>query len=841
MKLKLSSGLLWSGVTRSATLMLACGAYNVAQALDTDMPIGDLGRVHAILNTTVTAGVGIRTQSPSVNLIGKTNLNPTLCEGPNGAYQSCQGLFRDQIYPSQILFSAPGAASSNTDDGDLNYGKGELTSAVGKLTQDLTLTWKDYGIFARWLYYYDVVNNDFTQYHPNRITPENLLQVGRQTPASPGLGNGLAGLLLNPRPYGQPGPNGSRLVYGRGAVVRDKRSDDETLKQIGTDLQGLDLYLYGTASLWGDRTLAFKLGRQTVSWGESTTLVVNSINSANPVNANNYYRIGHSTEEIFTPIAMADVSFDVVENYNLEAFYQFEWRNTEAAAPGSYFSDLDIGTNNAGRSLTLGAGNAEDPSLVATPLDTPLAGLSNSTSSLRRLPDVTPGAAGQFGVALKHSFDDWGNGVQIGAYFMNYHSRLPVGSLYATNPSCARKDGNREHIDATGLLTFLATCPDVPFLHAITHPDQPEAQYATDNAAPLDTARFQLEYPKNIKLYGLSFNTTLGNYSIQGEVAYRPNLPLQVDLQDVGFAALGPALTACHDVSTGCKGSVELANIGLGYNASGNAVNYGSSDFIPAPSVTAFPDILNVGIGHIPGSARAFPNFVIPYRGGQIGDNVGCPVGMSDADYHPGIPCYIRGYEREQVYQFNLGTTRVLGPNDNYIGADQILLVSEWGATWVPFMPKLDQLQFEAPGTYYAATAGADGSGANGSRQACSTNPACSVGPDGERFNAHQQDLTGYPDPLSWGYRLIAFMNYENVLPGIGLHPTVMWSHDVAGTSPGPGGNFIAGRKETELIVEARLRQSLSLSVGYTWFFGGGVYNTLSDRDFAQAFIKYQF
>ncbi|RJF96434.1 DUF1302 family protein [Oleomonas cavernae] len=92
----------------------------------------------------------------------------------------------------------------------------------------------------------------------------------------------------------------------------------------------------------------------------------------------------------------------------------------------------------------------------------------------------------------------------------------------------------------------------------------------------------------------------------------------------------------------------------------------------------------NVGIGHIPGSARAFPSFVTAYRGGQVGENTPCAATMTDADYHPGIDCYVRGYERFDVYQFNFGTTRVYGPQDNPFAADQIILVSEWGATWVP-------------------------------------------------------------------------------------------------------------------------------------------------------------
>src|SRR3546814_18621884 len=64
------------------------------------------------------------------------------------------------------------------DDGDINYDKGDLTKAVAKVTQDLTLNWGDFGFYGRWLYFYDFVNNDFDETHRNIITPENVDRVG---------------------------------------------------------------------------------------------------------------------------------------------------------------------------------------------------------------------------------------------------------------------------------------------------------------------------------------------------------------------------------------------------------------------------------------------------------------------------------------------------------------------------------------------------------------------------------------------------------------------------------------------------------------------------------------
>ena len=812
----------WPAVQVWVFVAVAGGATGSAQALSFSTPVGGED-VKMILNNTFTAGGGIRMQSPSVNLIGKSNLDRNVCGVP---YNSCQGVFKDQIFPAQRLVAAPGAASVNGDDGDLNYGKGDLFQAPAKVTQDLTVTYKDFGFFARTLYFYDFVNNDFKENHPNRITRQNF--------NDPDVGiasNGTTAAL----PY--PGTK----VYGPGKLVTNKRSDGEVLSQAGTNLQYLDSYFYGKLPIpfTDDKQLTFKLGRQTVNWGESTLLVINSINQANPVNANNFTRVGTQVEEVFTPINMAFASFEPFNNATIEGFYQLEWKNVESQTPGTYFSSLDVGTNNAIKSVSASyGGGAEDPDGLGSLQYNSLARITNTTLNIQRLADREPKTGGQFGVSLKYYAENLNNGTELGLYFMNYHSRLPYGSFISADASCARREGNPLGIDANSTVTFGLACPDIPQLHAAgTDP-----RNATDSAAALSSAKFLLEYPENIQLYGLSFNTTAGDYSLQGEVAYRPNLPLQVDLQDLAFAAFGPTLSRCHEASLNCEGTT----VGVGDVVNGLPTAYGSSDFTNATGGRGgFNDTFSLVVGHLPGSARSFPNYIIPFRGGVVGEN---PPNS-----------YIRGYEREQVYQFNLGATRVLGATDNPIGADQILLLGEAGAVYVPYLPPLDQLQFEASGTDYNYSAGADGSGftlrdpsqpvsatnpyiANGSvAHACATNPTCSYGPDGLRFNPHQQDPTGYPDKFSWGYRLISQIRYESILPSISVQPTLIFAHDVQGTSPLVGDVFVAGRKSMNTLIETRYRSALSFSVGYTWFWGGGIYNTLSDRDFTQFFVKYQF
>lgn len=838
---------------------LLCAAITLnsasALALSFSVPWNEEDTIEGVLNTTITFGAQWRMQGQAHDLVGKSNLNPDLCGREDGAprYQSCQGLFRDQVFTSERLVSGHGQFSVNADDGNLNYERHDITQAPLKVTQDLNLTFGDFGFFGKILYFYDFVNNDFTEYHPNMITEENYLQVGHvSTVASDGLARseswGCGDRASDPlTPCG--------IVYGKGGVVRKKRDDGETLRQIGTDLQMLDGYVYGRVPLWGEREMTVKLGRQLVNWGESTFLVFGSVNQANPINANNFFRVGFAVEEIFMPVGMLYLSTEPFEGATLEGFYQYEWKPLEAPAYGSYWSFVDLGSNNGGlMTANIGfGGEAEDRDGYGALLDNPLSGITNTALRATRLNDLEPKDGGQFGLALKYYAEWLNNGTELGVYFMNYHSRVPMVSMFATGESCVK--------DTTSGADLIAMCSDLPIFHgAQSGGGDPFA--ATESAIRFDDLRIRFEYPEDIQMYGLSFNTTFGELSLQGEVAYRPKEPLQVAVVDLAFAAFGPTLSNCHLPEAGCIGS----NGGVGLMADGSqGVYVGGSNYVvdAEGSPGAFPDTYDLAIGGMSGSGRSFPSFVIPYRGGTVGLNTPCEpefmpgTGKGGIEgepnpafrpYNTSNPCYIRGYEYQQTFNFGLGATQVLGATDNWIGADQVILLFEAGAAWVPDLPPLDILQFEAPGIFLHASAGADGTGADRSRQACAYEPGtqvpqegCSFGADGARFNPHQANLEFYPDKFSWGYDVIGLIRYESVFPGISFAVQTLWKHDVNGTTPGLATNFVEDRKNADMAIEMRYKDNFSYNVGYTWITGGGGANVYRDRDAFRTWVRVQF
>ena len=87
----------------------------------------------------------------------------------------------------------------------------------------------------------------------------------------------------------------------------------------------------------------------------------------------------------------------------------------------------------------------------------------------------------------------------------------------------------------------------------------------------------------------------------------------------------------------------------------------------------------------------------------------------------------------------------------------------------------------------------------------------------------------GFVTRDSWGYRVRALWDYNNVLAGVNLKPNLAWSQDVDGY--GPNGQFNQGAKAASVGLDADYLNTYTASLSYTNFFDGK-YNTQGDRDF---------
>src|SRR5690606_23267736 len=143
---------------------------------------------------------------------------------------------------------------------------------------------------------------------------------------------------------------------------------------------------------------------------------------------------------------------------------------------------------------------------------------------VQRAGDKDARDSGQWGLAFRYLFEPLDT--EFGAYFMNYHSRAPIFSgVSPTAAGLAAANSFASNIAQAGLPT--------QGLGAISGA-------ARLGALPLaGSGKYFIEYPEDIRLYGLSFSTTLPTGTAwSGEISYRPNAPVQLNSTDVLYAGL---------------------------------------------------------------------------------------------------------------------------------------------------------------------------------------------------------------------------------------------------------------------------------------------------------------
>lgn len=491
--------------------------------------------------------------------------------------------------------------------------------------------------------------------------------------------------------------------------TNNPRLSDEAEDRVGKDLRLLDAYIWGDHFVGeSQRLVNWRLGQQVVSWGEST-FIQGGLNVVNPVDVSKLRLAGSELKEAFEGVNMIWGSAELSDALSVEAFYLFEWEPIIPDPSGTYYSASDIATPGASYAM-LGFGTYPQP-VINPDLYGPVCLEGNLGASDTGLPLSLVGAgcnlavprsetrdasdSGQFGVAFRYFAENL-NATEFGFYYLKYHSRLPLISGFS----------------------LLAAPP------------------------PFTSASYFTEYPEDLDLFGVSFNSSIGTWSLSGEVSYRPDAPLQIDDVEILFAALTPL-----------------------------------NPLIPAP-VNRFKS--------------------------QLGE------------FGPGAE--IQGYKELDSWQTQATTTRLFGPN-NFLRAQQIAFVTEVGLNYVPDMPNKDHLRFNGSGTDTGG--GADRSSGD------LNNPVTETG--------------GFADDFSWGYRMLVRADYNNAIGAWTVSPRIAWSHDVDGTTPGPGGSFIDGRKQLTAGVAFNLLNEWIVDVAYTDYSGGGRYNLLRSRDFIAASVSYSF
>lgn len=611
-----------------------------------------LGDAEVSVDTTLTAGAAWRLEDPSPFLVGRGN-------GGKGG-------------------------SINSDDGNLNFEKGETYSKLVKGTTDFLIQQGDFGAFARARYWYDF----------------ELKDEGRATDS----------------------------------VGQTRRLGPEAMRN-ASGAEILDAYVWGDFWL-GDMPLNLRIGKQVVSWGEST-FIVNGVSVINPLDVGALRQPGAEVKDVLLPVNMVYGSLGLTDDITVEGFVQLEYEKSRIGDCGTFFSFVDYVADGCGPVYAL-----NDLPEYANGV-----GLSGSNPSIvPREPDVEPDDTDQFGVALRWYAPEL-NETEFGFYFIQYHSRFPtVGGIPVSNNPAIDSD--------------------------------PNAISVAERFHPVTGAKYVVEHPEQIKLYGISFNTTTPNgISLSGEYSYKQDAPVQLNSPDLVSGALGNVYSPIFQDRV--------------------------KDTVGVDGTPGADGATTISDGRLGGFLGSGPNDLSPYQ---------------------------PGFDRYDISQLQFTGIQFV---DQIFGASRLALVGEVGATYVHGLPGVDQIRY---GRFDQLGAGITPDYIPG--DGVSAQAVCA---DLNKAGPENCNTEGYTTAFSWGYRARAALSYNNVFAGVNLTPLLSVSHDVKGYAPGPGANFIEGRKSVGLAVKADYLNQVSVNLSYLTFFGNEKHNSLVDRDNISLSASYSF
>lgn len=337
-------------------LTTALAAYLPLPAWCGDFSLAD-GQVQGKWNLKASVGAGMRLNHPSRHLVGKGYRSDGRLKGGDGA--------------------------DDVDDGNLNFDKGDIYSAPGRLLGGVDLKYRHFGvnINGRAWYDYQLKHHEVPQGHvPNGFEP-------------------------------------------------DARLDDSGLSKADkfSGFMWLDTYVYGNFQLGDDAQWDIRVGRQRLQWGEGRYFA--GIGQTNPFDLAAVRTPGSDpASELQLPIEMLwnKLSF-LDDRLSLEGYWQWKWRRTETGGCGTFFSAVDLG-------LDGGCSGVQTNALL--PVNAAGAGPYLSDRFFFENGAVVPHGrdfegknSGQWGLALHYKTR---GGTDWGLYHLRYNNHSPI--FYAAKP-----------------------------------------------------------------------------------------------------------------------------------------------------------------------------------------------------------------------------------------------------------------------------------------------------------------------------------------------------------------------------------------------------------------------
>ncbi|MDD0844803.1 DUF1302 domain-containing protein [Pseudomonas sp. Gutcm_11s] len=319
------------------------------------------------LDTTISYGVSYRMEGQDDKLIARAN----------GGSGSNSGLI-------------------NSDDGNLNFRKGDLFSQMAKVVSEMDLRYQErHGVFIRGRAFYDFELEDDSRRH--------------------------------------------------------REISDGGLEEAGSSIDLLDAFVYGSWTV-NDRDLNARLGRQVINWGEGL-FYQNGIGATNPVDINALRAPGSEIKEAYLPTFMIYGSYELRDNLSVEGYWQpgKAWEASKIDPCGTYFSTLDplgedcdyLSASPLQEQVTGLAGQAmafDSPAAAQAWANSLPPGLVNDllrayvpTTFIPRAQDIDADDSAQYGLALRWFVPEL-NDTELGFYYLRYSMQVPMIGLTVGEP-----------------------------------------------------------------------------------------------------------------------------------------------------------------------------------------------------------------------------------------------------------------------------------------------------------------------------------------------------------------------------------------------------------------------
>ena len=860
-----------------------------AQAVETQF-----GDVSISFDTTVSMGASMLTQERNTRFLPEANGGPvdpragvgsTIVTTKNTPAVPLPGTpINFDGGTGQNIYTANGFnydGSVNSDDGRLNFNRGDIIAANVKANHELIVSWQNYKIFSRAVGFYDVIGSDSNAGAHSEMT-------------------------------------------------------DRGIGDVGHNYELLDLFVSADYTL-GDMPLNLRVGKQVINWGEST-FIQNGLNAFNPIDVAALRRPGAELKEALVPVNAVFGSISLPFQVSMSGWYALDWEPIELDPSGSPFSGADVvaqgsgvggnqmfsfvtaspfGGNRRTCNAPLGSGTKivqtngllNDPNAVTQALGNNLLECLDSAfvPSTVRLPNgkfelirigqatgtggqvdlrgdgVTPGTTsllyrgqdyqasdgGQYGLKATWFADDL-NGTEFGFYYQNYHSRLPFANIEARTGA------------THGDLSFFQNSPNTEFNNT--------AGRALNNSGCNILSPLQRNTIAIVGGVGTTMNATTNGFAASGVFGTSLSPAALAQLSGTKVSDPGNVLpTAAAALSVlsggtftlnptnGFKNQLAIAQLNC-------ALTYYQSAIIPGLSPIPFQTfdgaefVLGTGDGQV---SLQYPEDIELF-GASLNTTIGSWGVQAEMSYRPAAPFQVdtdsltiaslvqgctfemlyaaagpfvdalatpdgsgvkpfcgsgktstKGYVNNAMYTAQVGTTAQFTGSDWFIdmmGADIGTLVTEVGMVYTPnvedtWVNNLSAAQ--AARTIQFQNTGCQGTDLPGGGI---------LGLDAKRSSQCR------PTDLSAGLVMLFTVQYNNFLDtGFAISPRIVYTYDFVGTTAAPYGNYLEDRQAVNLALDGSLNNNFKIGISYANFFSGHVNNKSRDRDFTSVSASYSF